>query len=192
MRTGMQKLTFDLEIMEAMAALMPTYVASGSLFWNIGVGGMPMLTLGGYFMRQHRLLALTDLLTGAERMRLQTAVSIVSEAITPQRVQFEKKANTEILSRVRQFGEYLKDLRREHGDAVAGYKTAVEARLMAAVLMELLGNKPYRLDAEAIAQAESLDQTLRWQWRSGAFVWAAEWARAYPSEAYWWLYGRPV
>ena len=192
MRTGLEKLTNDLAIMEAMAALMPTYIASDSLFWNVGVGGMPTLTLGGYFMRQHRLLALTALLAGDEMMRLQTAVSIVSEAIAPQIIQFEKKANKEVFVRLRQWGEYMKDLQREHGRAVAGYKTAVEARVMVTVLVELLQNKPYQLDDKAIGQMNAIDQTLRLQWLSGDFVWASEWAQAYPPETYWWLYGRPI
>ncbi len=192
MRTGLEKLAFDLEIMEAMAALMPAYVASDGLFWNIGVGGMPTLTLGGYFMRQQRLLALADLLNGDEQMRLQTAVSTIQQAIAPQTVQFEKKANKEILARLHQWGEYLKDLREEHSRAVAGYKTAVEARVMVAVLAQLLADKPYQVDDEAINQMNTVDQTLRHQWLIGEFVWPIEWARAYPAETYWWLYGRLV
>jgi len=192
MRTGLEKLTDDLAIIEAMAALMPAYVASDSLFWNVGVGGMPTLTLGGYFMRQHRLLALVDLLADDDAVRLQTAVSIVSEAIAPQIVQFEKKANKEVFARLRQWGEYLKDLRREHGQAVAGYKTAVEPRVMVAVLVGLLQNRPYQLDDKAISHINAVDQSLRLQWLPGDFVWAEEWVRAYPLEMYWWLYGRPV
>lgn len=192
MRTGLEKLSFDLKIMEAMAALMSAYIASDSLFWNVGEAGMPTLTLGGYFMRQQRLLALADLLDGDEQMRLQTAVSTVAEAIASQTVQFEKKANAEILARVRQFAEYLKDLGREHGDAVAGYKTAVESRVMVAVLMELLEKRPFQLDAEVIAPLNAVDSTLRQRWIVGDFVWAAEWMPAYPAETYWWLYGRPL
>ena len=192
MRTGLRKLTVDLEIMEAMAALMPAYIASDGLFWNIGVGGMPTLTLGGYFMRQHRLLALADLLSDSERVRLQTAVSTISEAIAPQTVQFERKVQQELLARLRQWGEYLKDLQREHGDAVAGYKTAVEVRVMVTVLTELLVDIPHRIDNGIINQINKDDQTLRHQWLIGEFVWATEWMRAYPSETYWWLYGRPA
>lgn len=192
MRTGLEKLSFDLKIIEEMAALMPAYVVSDGLFWNVPVVGMPQLTLGGYFMRERRLLALSDLLSGDEKMRLQTAVSTVAEAIAPHVVQFEKKANAEIFARLRQFSEYLKDLQREHEDAVAGYKTAVEARVMVTVLMEMLEKRPFQLDAQTIAPLNTVDSTLHRQWIPDDFVWDDEWIAAYPPKTYWWLYGRPL
>ena len=62
--TDNNKLTRDLSILVAMAAEMETYLNSDVLFWHMSTSHMPALTLGGYLMRQHRLLALRDLLTG--------------------------------------------------------------------------------------------------------------------------------
>ena len=54
------KLDHDVHVLSAMAEEMENYLDSDVLFWHMSKRGMPALTLGGYLMRQHRLLALYD------------------------------------------------------------------------------------------------------------------------------------
>ena len=74
MSTGNNKLMRDLSILAAMAAEMEAYLNSHVLFWHMSSSRMPALTLGGYLMRQHRLLALRSLLTGEQLSELDAAV----------------------------------------------------------------------------------------------------------------------
>ncbi len=187
-----KKLTVDLRVLEEMAAQLPAYLNSEVMFWNLHTFDMPMLTLGGCFMRQHRLLALADLLDEGGLLRLKTAVSIITKTITPQTVRVEQKATEEIFIRARQFGEYLKDLRREHDAAKAGYETAVESRVIIEVLMEMLGKRPFQLDSNIPNRIESIDNLLQMQWRPDGFIWPSEWVGAYSQDTFWWLYGRPA
>jgi hypothetical protein len=184
MSEGVEKLKQDVVVLATMAGEMTEYLSSDVLFWRMMYGGMPMLTLGGYLMRQHRLLALPDLLAEGEWERVRTAVAQFNSALTDKVVRFETKAHTELEARLRQWGESLK----ERGDA--GYGTAVETRLMIKLLVDMLQSEPYQLNPRIPSQVHLLDSNLRNHWQPGDFVWPDEWQPAYPKADYWWLYGR--
>lgn len=189
MINGKEKLTRDLAILEQMAAEMSSYLMSDSVFWPMMKGDMPRLTLGGYLMRQQRLLALANLLDEAERVRLETAVAQFNEAIVEHVVRLEQKAHQELHTRLRQWGEHLKDFRESKSVSAANYSADAAVRAMIAALINLMQTPPYRLDPKIQPQAERLDANLRRRWRPGAFVWPAAWKPAYPQADYWWLYG---
>ncbi|HEX6387568.1 MAG TPA: hypothetical protein VF177_23110 [Anaerolineae bacterium] len=188
---GKEKLSQDLAILEAMAAEMEDYLKSEVLFWRMMKGNMPMLTLGGYLMREHRLLELRHLLDEEEQARLDAAVKQFNQALVERVVRFEQKAHQELEARIRQWGEYLRDL---HGDAKAAavnYETAVENRAMITAVIDKLQMAPYRLEPRVLEQVDLLDRNLRRRWQPGDFIWPEEWLPAYPQTEYWWLYGRP-
>jgi hypothetical protein len=189
--SGKQKLGRDLTILQAMSGEMDDYLKSEVLFWQMMKGGMPKLTLGGYLTRQHRLLALKHLLDESERVRLETAVVQFNLALVEKIVRLEQKAHRELAARIRQWGEYLKDIEWEKGGSIGGYGSAVETRAMIAALIDQLQMAPYQLDSRFLAQVSLLDTNLRRSWRRGAFVWPESWQPAYPSKPFWWLYGSP-
>ena len=188
MSEGIEKLKRDLVVLETMAAEMPDYLRSDVLFWRMARGGMPMLTLGGYLMRQHRLQALADLLDEEEKERLDTAVLAFNASTQEKIVRLEEKAHTDLEARIRQWGESLRELKNM---SVAYYRTAVESRAMIAALINKLQTKPYELQSRFVSQVNLLDGNLRNNWQSGDFIWPAEWQPAYPKLIYWWLYGKP-
>jgi hypothetical protein len=187
---GIEKLREDLEILEAMASEMDSYLKIDVLFWPMEDSNMPRLTVGGYLMRQHRLLALEDLLDEAEKSRLEAAVSQFNDALVEKIVRFEQHANQELEARLRQWGEYLKDLSRESSSAVY-YATSVEPRAMITAIINKLKLPPYRLNDRVQQQVIMLDNNLRRRWHSDEFVWPESWQPAYPEAIYWYLYGTP-
>ena len=188
MSKGIKKLAHDVLILAEMTGEMDDYLRSDVLFWSMMKGDMPKLTLGGALMRQHRLLALRSLLSGEEQRLLDTAVAQFQQSLTEKVVRFEQKAGRELAARIRQWGEYLKDLQREEG-AAANYRSAVETRVMITAVTDKLSQSPYQLDPHNSQQIDLLDGALRRQWQTGPFVWPEAWQPAYPMEAYWWLYG---
>lgn len=186
---GSEKLERDLVVMEAMAAEMDEYLRSDVLFWPLRGRDLPRLTLGGYLMRQHRLLELRDLLSMAEQERLHATISRYLDALEEKVVRFEEKAHKELEARLRQWREYLRDVK--NGTGVAYYPTAVETRAMIRALVSQLRVNPYRLDEEIPPQVALLDRELSRYWEPGDFVWPFDWRPAYPQAEYWWLYGRP-
>ncbi len=190
MSQAVEKLRRDLTVLAAMADGMDSYLRSETLFGKMAGGGMPMLTLGGYLLRQHRLYALRDLLSPDERARLEEAMITFNHALVEKVVRLEEKAHQELAARIRQMEEYLRDLENKQASGI-NYATAVEPRAMIAALVDKLEMAPYRLNPRIKPQVELLDNKLRGRWQSGDFVWTDGWQPAYLPGTYWWLYGRP-
>ncbi len=186
---GTEKLQRDLVVLEAMAAEMDHYLKSDLLFWPMSQGGVPRLTLGGYLLRQHRLLGLRDLLTMEQQERLHRAINVYHEALEEKVVRLETKAHEELGARMRQWQTYVAEVKK--GAGVAYYESAVEPRAMIDALMAQLRVQPYQLQEEAPRRLAALDRELRQVWEPGSFVWPKEWQPAYPRDKYWWLYGHP-
>lgn len=186
---GTEKLQRDLDILQAMASEMDEYLKSDVLFWPMKQGDLPRLTLGGYLMRQHRLLGLRDLLTMQQQDRLHKAINQYHQALEEKVVRFEKKAHEELESRLRQWQTYIADVKQGRG--LAYYETAVEPRAMIEALVSQLRVQPYELQENIPQKVAVIDQELRRVWDPGGFVWPREWEAAYPREKHWWLYGHP-
>jgi hypothetical protein len=191
MAHAVARLREDLEVLEAMAAEMNEYLMSEVLFWPMRKGNLPRLTIGGYLMREHRLRALAALLSEEERQRLEAAVEQFNQALVEKVVRFEGRAHEELAARLRQWGEYLRDLKGEVGANAGYYPSAVETRAILAALVDKLERPPYRLEENRLQPLAMLDQNLRTHWQPGDFVWAESWRPAYPQARYWWLYGLP-
>ncbi len=191
MTDAVKKLKRDLIILEAMAADMNDYLISQSLFWPLSDTSMPRLTLGGYLMRQHRLAGLRNLLDQENQDRLDKATEKFNEALVEKVVRFEQRAHDELHARLRQWNEYLKDVGKESIAAGDFYSSAVETRLIIALLLDKLEMPPYELDKRVLGELGSYDTALRNYWSTGEFVWYPEWRPTYPKESYWWLYGHP-
>lgn len=189
---GIAKLKEDLLVLEQMAAEMDDYLRSDVLFWPMAQGNMPRLTLGGFLMRQHRLLALNNLLEPAERTRLQQALETYRGALVEKVVRFESRAHEELETRLRQWQQTLNSyLKEEANGSKAYYATSVETRAQIEALISQLQMAPYKLNPRLLEQRDLLDNYLRSRFRSGDFVWPEAWKPAYPRETYWWLYGMP-
>lgn len=186
-----EKLERDLEVLEAMADEMDEYLRSQTLFWPMTRSNLPRLTVGGYLMRQHRLLSLTKLLDEGQQQRLQDAVEQFNRALVEKVVSFERRSHEELHARLRQWGEYLKELHDKSLGMGDYYRSHVQTRAMIAAIIDKMAMPPYKLDLRVKEQLGVYDNVLRNYWKPGAFVWPAEWKPAYPKDDYWWLYGRP-
>ncbi|MBK7893331.1 MAG: hypothetical protein IPJ90_00185 [Anaerolineaceae bacterium] len=184
-----EKLTHDLAILQEMASQMADYLKSETLFWPMGHSDMPKLTLGGYWLRQHRLTALHTLLDGDQQAQLAAVVKLFETAVSPWVVRTEQRAHTELAARIRQWDEYLRDLREKQSNGA--YAVQVEVRAIIAALIEQLQQAPYQLDEKLLHAILTQDKGLRARFASGDFVWPEEWQPAYPKPEFWWLYGRP-
>lgn len=191
MSEAVERLREDLKILEAMARDMDEYLRNQTLFWPLSPPSLPRLTLGGYLMRQHRLVELVDLLSEADRGRLVAAQAEFNAALVEKVVRLEQRAHEELHARIRQWCEYLKELRRPGLAAGDYYPSAVEPRVMIAALLDKLQMPPYRLDPNVQEEVRVYDNMLRNHWQADDFVWFQDWKPAYPRRQFWWLYGRP-
>ena len=90
----------DLLILEEMASNMDAYLVSDAREWTIPRSNMPKLTIGGYLMRQERLLVLENQLKVEDSNRLKAASKLFDEALVEKVVRFETRAHQELHSRI--------------------------------------------------------------------------------------------
>lgn len=186
-----ERLALDLAILQEMAGQMEDYLKSETLFWPMQYSDMPKLTLGGFWLRQHRLTALHTLLTADQLAQLATVIKQFETAVSDWVVRTEQRAHTELAARIRQWSEYLRDVHAGKATDIAGYPAHVETRAIIAALIEQLQQRPYQLDESVSAPILQQDKGLRARWAPGDFVWPPAWQVAYPKPEFWWLYGRP-
>ena len=191
MNDGDEKLAQDLAILQEMASQMTDYLKSETLFWSMQHSDMPQLTLGGYWLRQHRLTALQPLLTGEQQAQLSAAIKTFETAVSGWVVRTEQRAHTELEVRIRLWGEYLRDVFGSKSAEMASYRSRVEVRAIMAALVSQLQQPPYTLKPSPLELILQEDKGLRARWQSGPFVWPVAWQPAYPQPEFWWLYGRP-
>lgn len=189
MSSGIEKLRQDLITLEAFAEEMDAYLRADVLFRPMGPS-LPQLTLGGYLMRQYRLLHLRTELDAAENLRLDHALTRYQQALVEKIVRYEQHAHQELQARLRQWQEYLRDLQAEPRSAAAYYATAIEPRVMLDALLDSLRLPPYRLNSDAPQRLMPLDRNLRTRLVGDDFIWPAEWQPAYPRQRFWYLYGQ--
>lgn len=184
------KLKRDVDILEAMSAEMDSYLRHEVMFWPMSQGNMPRLTLGGFFLRAHRLTTLSTLLSPPEQIRVSLAMAQFNELAKNHVVALEQRLYEEIEVRLRQWQTSLRDWQTQ-APTPSLYATGVEVRAMIAAMLTKLETPPFRPDAQLLARINSLDMALQKRWQSGEFVWPAPWQPAYPKEEYGWLYGLP-
>jgi len=186
-----QILSQDLMILEKMGADMEAYLMSECTHWVMGNGDMPKLSIGGFLMRQHRLLMLCKNLQNEEQLRLKQAIEKFHQTLEDKVVRFEQRMNKELHARLSDWINYLRSLSAYGTTYAADYAKVVDTRVVIAASICKMKNFPYQLDPQIPKELATLDNNLQSRWQPGGFVWPTVWQPAYPHEDYWWLYGRP-
>jgi hypothetical protein len=184
----------DLATLQTFARRMGDYLMSEATHWDLGLAGMPPLTIGGYLMRRRRLAALVEQLHTTERDVLRVANGVFDATARDHLVRFEARAQAEVGDRLREWTHYLRDLagsKRLAAD-LKQYAYKADTRVVILELVEMLSVSPYYLPAHVPGDLAAVDRRLRARWESGAFIWDPVWQAAYPPDVCWWLYGRPA
>lgn len=182
----------DLQVGDAMTNSMSTYLDSTAVYYPLVTATFPKLTLGGYLMRQHRLLAVKEQLSVADKDHLEKMIFEFQQTINSRVVRVEQKGQEEARIRVRQWEQAITELQETPESDIAYYPTTVENRVMLAALLSHLQQKPYQFDNDLVTDTAVVDQKLQTIWQAGEFIWPQVWQSAYPQNNYWWLYGQPV
>ena len=191
MLSGKEKLVKDLEVATQMSAKMEEYLNSDEIFWQKIDDDLVPPTFGGYWLREHRLLALQDkLLDGAQQSRLKTTVARFDRVYSRNKLRAGAKAQQELTARVRQWGNDLDELLQDDFPSMAYYGADVEVRAIITILFDKLQQNSVQISAAVSSQLDRLDKQLEKRWQAGKFIWPVDWAAAYPQDDYWWLYGK--
>jgi len=161
----------DLRWFQAAVPQLKDYLLSNEIFWNIGSD--PQLTLGNLLLAEAQLKA-----AGGEGKLFAEIAAQKKDWYSA----WQKKAEREFASRLRQWTIYLAELSEHPARYAAQYKTEVRVR----TLLELLAGEVSGLSSQLTA----LDSQLKALTTSGDFVWEKGAYTAFSKGKYWFLWAK--
>lgn len=167
------------------------YLLSNQLFWTVnaspslGEPGYPKFTLGGGLF--FGLCARTLAKTASQIAAVQSLETDMNSYRTRWQVAWERKASWELRSRLRQWGNVLKEIRQDPEEHIDYYRSEVRWR----VFIQFLLSEIRELENVQQEQLNGLDLSLRALFAPGDFIWEPELAPGFPTNPYWFLWGLP-
>jgi hypothetical protein len=165
------------------------YLLSNDLFWTLNIAptfgepGYPNLTLGTLLL--YETYARTLARTGSELAALDKIQANIHAVRNRWQVAWERKAAWEFKSRLRKWGDALKEIRIDPEDHIPYYHYDVRLR----VLIDLLQDEIREVNPEFQEHLDSLDLLLRALFSHGDFIWDPDLAEGFPTDKYWYLWG---
>lgn len=165
------------------------YLRSNQLFQPLNIApalgepSYPNLTLGGLLLAQAQARPLAY--TAPERTTLQQIETQIEATRTRWRVAWERKAAWEFKSRLRQWGNFIKEVRVDPEDHIGYYRYEIRLRVM----LDLLQPDLRTIDPADLEHLASLDLLLRALFAPGGFIWPPELAPEFPTDQFWYLWG---
>ena len=183
----------DLAEAKTLAEHLVPYVYEDQLYGSIGgmfAGSTPRLTVGGLLLRLHRLHALEDRLSAAQKAQLTEIEALNEQARSEWTVHYNEKLLSEASSRLNVIEAFFADCEDDPRSCAANYPPEAMRRTIVQVIVETLErlNLP---NADVDRGARKIDSQLRRFTQPSDFIWAAELQPAFPKDPYWWLYAKP-
>jgi uncharacterized protein YukE len=170
----------NLQFLKAGLEELKDYLLSSELFWNASLpANYPQLTLGNLLLAAAEVQAAGEFLA-TERSQRQLLLDELARQKIEWRSAWERKAQKEFGSRLRQWAQYIDELGENVNRTPAHYKTDVRVR----VLLELLAPEAPALRG----QLASSDARLKRLVADGGFIWDEEVKGAFSKSKYWFLW----
>ena len=172
----------DLAALEAFLSEFEPYLKSDVVFWNVGKSNTPALSLGGILLLRRLLSARRSQFSPEQAKEFARLDLLANDLLNRWVANVEKKALSEISSRLNVWNSAFDDLADNYPQAV---HTRVYLALLIPIIAHLNGAERFRL------RLSELDSRLRNIFNEGDFVWDSAFALAFPRELFWYLYGKP-
>jgi hypothetical protein len=175
----MDPISKDTAYLQAGIPELKEYLLSRELYWPVSTRryDLPRLTLGGLLLALARLSASHQPIEGLTRQL---------EAVRSSwRAAWEAKAGREFKARFELWKNYILDYKFNPEGYADSYPHEVRYRVMLHLLGVELPSHPGEWKA-----LNQLDEILRTALVPSTFIWETGLQEAFPSEVYWYLYGR--
>jgi len=180
---------YELGYIQAALPVLENYLLAENVYWTLvavsPVGGptYPNLTLGTLLLTLQKLRARN--LSFDLQFELERAESMIGRQQSQWRSAWEKKSSQEFGARLRLWGNYLEDYRRDAVNNIDRYAYEVSRRVMLTLLMVFAD--PADEEREML---NGLDIILRSVFIPGSFIWEEVYASGFPEDQFWYLYGQ--
>lgn len=173
---------YEINYLNEVLPMLKDYLLQKNLFWPVTASAKPSypkLTLGNvlYFLKR---LEAKDAAAAKEMWEK------INDVKGKWRTHWEEKLAQELVSRVRQWGEYMEEFSKEFHKHSPYYDGSVRTRVLITLLIDEIGEE--NLPPEALV-LDVLDATLWPHILEGAFMWDEVFADVFPPDEFWFLYG---
>lgn len=183
--------SYDIGYLKAGVESLESYLLSIALFWPIhesspaGEREYSRLTLGNLLLSNKRLEIRE--LTPDINNRFRSIYLEINKIRNQWRSAWERKANEEIKSRIRQWNYYLQDLRENPEKHEVYYPNEVRIR----VIITLLSSEVEPLEEIYQDAIDEMDAFLKKIFIPGSFQWEQDLESGMDKETFWYLWGVP-
>lgn len=119
----------------------------------------------------------------------ENEISQLSDLIYTWQANWEKKINLEIPVRIRQWQQFVSDMRSSDGVSDSVYKNQIYIRLILDLLLENANSSDDIVEEQHLAV---LDRILRMHTEPSGFVWDNNLREGFPEDKYWYLHRKPT
>lgn len=187
----MPSLIFDINYLKAGWETLESYLLSNILFWPIhessppGEREFPRLTIGNLLISQKRLEI--RLLSPQLSRRFRSIRFEIMKIQNKWSNAWERKAEDEIKSRIRQWNHYLQELKDHPERHEVFYPNEVTVRL----IIDLLLTETDHLNISYLEVINKMDDFLQEVFVPGRFIWEEDLADGLDKDGFWYLWGVP-
>ncbi len=186
----MSSAEYDLAYLREGTSQLEEYLFSKELYWPIGISApagdtpYPRLTLGGILLAQARAHAWS--LESRQRDELNRLDERIGDVRSRWRELWARKSAHGFRARLNLWRDYLEEYRHDPLDNFSRFHYEVHRRVM----LHLLASETNQIPPAQSDLLQALDQVVQAKFIPGEFVWEQELSNGFPSETYWYLYGR--
>lgn len=181
---------YEIRYVEAMLPELESYLHSRELYRLVFVPKeaneppYPTLTIGTYLLALKRAQGFAQ--TAAQHAQWQKLAQESEQIKARWRQAWLEKTKLDSSSRLRRWGDFLREYLQKPADQIDRYVYEVRNRVILELIKEECPDLP-----DIWKTLDQLDQRLQERWIKGTFIWESELSPHFAVDRYWYLWGKP-
>ncbi len=186
----MWKIELEQEILKEITSEWESFLFSNEIYWQLNISNK-QFSPSERRMRisAGRLLISSFLLQNYDHLNNDSVLNQFLSLKNKWLANWQRKVTEELLVRIRQWNQFIHDLRSDFEFSQPQMNNQLQIRLMIGLLIDELDELGRE---QHLQQVEILDQKYKFATMDNGFIWENELMKIFPQKKYWYLYRRFV
>ncbi len=184
----MWKVELEKEILKEILSDWETFLFSNEIYWQLNISNKQFSPAERRVrISAGRLLISSFLLQNTNRFNNDSILKQFLLLKNKWLANWQKKVIEELPVRIRQWNQFIHDLRTDSEFSQPQMNNQLQIRLMIGLLIDEIDESERE---KFLQQITILDQKYKYETLEGGFIWDSESSEMFPPENYWYLYRR--